>query len=153
MSAAISGRKQCMIGMSLLETESLFFQQFQLEQRLEELRQKMISLFGGQQCYLQNMNTNVQRIAIQPRVQSSLQQRGRVVVGTHGSQVTFNEETKASLTRSRTGSSVKLYKSPKILYALQKEREFGLKGVMAVKDFTRLERGTNRFSYCRHEVF
>ena len=65
---ANAGSEDYWSGKSALDTEVLFSQQFQLQQRLEDLRQEMIGLFGGQQRYLQNMNTNVRRIAMQPNL-------------------------------------------------------------------------------------
>jgi hypothetical protein len=155
--AAVAGSEDFWVGKSSLDTEALFSQQFQLQQRLEDLRQEMISLFGGQQRYLQNMHTNVKRIAIQPVVRpvvnSSLQRRGRGGDVTPGSRGTLNEDTQAQGMTSRTGSGVKLSKNPKDLYTLWKEWEFGLDGVKPAKDFTFHERGANKFSYCRRKVF
>ena len=45
------------------EVELLFSQQFQMQQRIEDLHEEMNNLFTVQKLYLQNMNTNVKRIA------------------------------------------------------------------------------------------
>ena len=136
--ATSAGSEEFWAGKSSLETEALFSQQFQLQQRLEDLHQEILSLFGHQQPYLQNINTNVWRIAIQPVVCFSSQQRGSGGVVTHGSHGTLNKEVQAT---SMICSSVKLSKYPKDLYTVWKEWEFGLKGAKAAKDFTYHERG------------
>jgi len=50
--AAVAGSEEFWGGKSSLDPEALFSQQFQLQQRFEDLHWDMISLFGGQQCYL-----------------------------------------------------------------------------------------------------
>ena len=60
------------VGKSTLDTEALFSQQFQLQQRLEDLRHEMINLFGVPKTYLHNMNINLRRIAIRPVVRWSV---------------------------------------------------------------------------------
>ncbi len=55
--AANAGSKGYWASKSSMETETLFLQQFILQQRMEDLRQEMISLFGLQRLYLQSMNT------------------------------------------------------------------------------------------------
>ena len=156
-SATAVGSEVFWAGKSALETEVLFSQQFQLQQRLEDLRQEIINLFGGQQRYLQHMNTNVRRIAVQPVARSvvrpSLQPReggGEVPRGLHG---ILNREAQTPGTTNRNGSVVKLSKNPKDLYSVWKEWEFGLNGMKAAKDYSYHERGANKFSYCRRKVF
>ena len=120
-------------GKATLDTEALFSQQFQVQQRLEDLRQEMINLFGAQKCYLHTMNTNVRRIAVQPIFRGGI---GHVRPGFHGS-----------------GPGVKLMKNPKDLFTVWKEWEFGMNGMKPAKDFTSHERGANKFTYCRRKVF
>lgn len=69
------------------------------------------------------MNANVQRMGIQLIVHSSLQQRRRYGVGTHGLNHTLNEETQPHLMESRTDSNgnVNLLKNSKDLYTVCKE--------------------------------
>ena len=133
MPAADAGSEGFWASMSLLDAEALFSQQFQLQQRLEDLHQEMILWFGGQQCYLKNMHTNIRRITIQPVVcpvvHSSLirvSHGGHATPGSHG---TLNEKTQTPGLMSRTGSGVKLSKNLKDLYTVSKEWEFGLNGV------------------------
>ena len=156
--AADAGSEEFWVGKSSLDTEALFSQPFPLQQRLGDLRQEMICLFGGQQRYLRNMNTNVRRIAIQPVVRPvvhlSLQQREGGGEVTHGLNGILNTDTQTTGILSRSGSSsVRLSKNPKDLYTVWKEWEFGQDGVKAAKDFTYHERGANKFSFCRRKVF
>ncbi len=51
-----------------LQSEILFSQQFLLQQRLEDLRQELLTSFGDQRRHIQNVSMAVQRIAIQPVV-------------------------------------------------------------------------------------
>ena len=51
-------------GKSLMETESLFSQQFMLQQRMEDLCQEMITVLCVQRSYLQNMSTSVKRLLL-----------------------------------------------------------------------------------------
>ena len=51
--ATNAGSKGYWAGKSSMETETLFSQQFILQQRMEDLCQEMISLFGVQRLYLQ----------------------------------------------------------------------------------------------------
>lgn len=46
---------------------------------------------------------------------------------------------------------VKLSKTPRDLYILWKEYEFGLDGQKPAKDYTSAERGANKFIYCRRK--
>ena len=57
------------------EVELLFSQQFQIQQRIEDLREEMNNMFTVQKLYLRNMNTNVKMIAAQPVVRSHPVQR------------------------------------------------------------------------------
>jgi hypothetical protein len=41
-----------------------------LQQKMEDLHQEMISVFGVQRSYLRNLNTSVKRIIAQPVVNS-----------------------------------------------------------------------------------
>jgi hypothetical protein len=70
------------IGKATLYTEALFSQQLQVQQRLKDLCQEMINLFGVQKYYLYTMNINLRRIAIQPVVRGGI---GHVRPGFHGS--------------------------------------------------------------------
>ncbi len=54
---------------------------------------------------------------------------------------------------TRTGSDVLLFKNPKDLYFVWKEWEFGVNGVKPARDFTSMERGANKFTYCQCKVF
>ncbi len=150
---ANAGSEDYWSGKSALDTEVLFSQQFQLQQRLEDLRQEMIGLFRGQQRYLQNMNTNLRRIATQPVLRPVVHSPQRGIVGqqTPGSPGSSTRGVTPA-TGTRTGS-VKLYKNPKDLHTLWKEWEFGLNGVKPAKDFTYHERGANKFNYSRRKVF
>ena len=120
-------------GKATLDTEALFSQQFQIQQRLEDLRQEMINLFGVQKNYLHTTNTNMRLIAIQLVVRGGI---GHVRPGSHGS-----------------GPGVKLMKNPNDLFTVWKEWEFGMNGMKPAKDFTRAERGKVRFTYARRLVF
>ena len=98
-----------------METETLFSQQFILQQRMEDLHQEMISLFGVQRSYLRNMNTNVKRIAAQPGVRSYSKQRRTTAHLSSGSHGTTNmEATSPRMEEMRNG--VKLSRNPKDLY-------------------------------------
>jgi len=73
--ATNAGSNGSWVGKSSIEVETLFLQQFILQQRMEDLRQEIISLFGVQRSYLRNMNTSVKRIAAQHVVHSYSKQR------------------------------------------------------------------------------
>ena len=154
------------------EVELLFLQQFQMQQRIEDLREEMNNLFTVQKLYLQNMNTNVKRIAAQPVVHSYPVQRqmsGHTTAGLHGSlnleattmeELTTREEamTAEAMTARmrhgmRTGSDLLLFKNPKDLYFVCKEWEFGVNGVKPARDFTPRERGANKLTYCQCKLF
>ena len=57
------------------EVELLFSQQFQIQQRIEDLHEEMNNMFTVQKLYLQIMDTNVKRIVAQPVVHSYPVQR------------------------------------------------------------------------------
>ena len=78
---ANAGSEDYWSGKSALDTEVLFSQQFQLQQRIEDLCQEMIGLFGGQQRYLKNMTTNVRRIATQPVLRPVVRSPQRGILG------------------------------------------------------------------------
>ena len=59
--ATNAGSNGSWAGKSSIEVETLFLQQFILQQRMEDLCQEIISLFGVQRSYLHNMNTSVKR--------------------------------------------------------------------------------------------
>jgi hypothetical protein len=148
--AANAGSEGYWAGKSSMETETLFSQQFILQQRMEDLRQEMISLFGVQRSYLRNMNTNVKRIAAQPVVRSYSKQRrttGHLSSGSHGT--TNVEATSPRMEEMRNG--VKLSRNPKDLYTVWKEWEFGLNGMKPARDFTIHERGANKFAFSRRK--
>ena len=117
------------------EAEALFSQQVQVQvqQRLEDLRQEMINLFGVQKNFLHTMNTNLGTIAIQPAVIGGI---GHVRSGFHGN-----------------SPGLKLMNNPDDLFTVWKEWEFGMNGTKPAKDFTSHERGANKFTYCLRKVF
>ena len=99
---------------------------------------------------------NIKRIALQPVVRrSNLLPR---VVDTQGTQGQNEEEQKEEddeelamlLIRRRPA---KLYKSPKTLFDVWQEYQFGINGEKPAKDFTHEERGKNKCMYCRRKVF
>ena len=99
---------------------------------------------------------NIKRIALQPVVRrSNLLPR---VVDTQGTQGQNEEEQKEEddeelamlLIRRRPA---KLYKSPKTLFDVWQEYQFGINGEKPAKDFTHEERGKNKCIYCRRKVF
>ena len=137
VSAANAGSEGYWAGKSSMETETLFSQQFILQQRMEDLHQEIISLFGVQRSYLRNMNTNVKRIAAQPVVCSHSTQRR-----TTGPNM---EARSTQMEEMRRG--VKLSRNPKDLYTVWKEWEFGLNGTKPARDFTIHERGKNKFAF------
>ncbi len=49
-----------------LDSEILFSQQFLLQQRVEDLRQEILTSFGDQRRHIRNVSSAVKRIAIQP---------------------------------------------------------------------------------------
>jgi hypothetical protein len=118
--AANAGSRGYWASKSSMETETLFSQQFILQQRMDDLYQEMISLFGVQISYLQNMNTNVKWIAAHPVVCPYSTQRritGHLSSSSHG---TMNvEATSPRMEDMRSG--VKLSRNPKDLYMVWKE--------------------------------
>ena len=99
-----------------------------LQNRVEDLKNELSSILADHKRYMVNMNTNVRRIATQPVV--------RAVVPT-------SEKTIMS----------KLTKSLSDLFVLWREYEQGLDGGKAAKDYTAVERGSNKHTYSRRRVF
>ena len=141
--ATNAGSNGSCAGKSSIEVETLFLQQFILQQRMEDLRQEIISLFGVQRSYLRNMNTNVKRIAAQPVVRSYSKQ-GRTS-GHLSRGGLYWEDGIMDVEETRNG--VKLSKNPRDLYVVWKEWEFGLNGTKPARDFTAHERGMNKFAF------
>jgi len=56
-----------------LDAEILFSQQFQLQQRLEDLRQEILAAFGTTRRFIGNVHSSVRRIAVQPVVRPCVQ--------------------------------------------------------------------------------
>jgi hypothetical protein len=104
-------------------------QLFNLQNRVEDLKNELSSILADHKRYMVNMNTNVRRIATQPVV--------RAVVPP------ISEKTIMS----------KLTKSPSDLFVLWREYEQGLDGGKAAKDYTAVERGRNKHTYSRRRVF
>ena len=116
------------------EVDILLSQQFQIQQRIEDLHEEINNMFTVHKLYLRNMNTNVKRIAAQPVVRSyPVQQQisGHSTTGLRGSvnvEVTTTDEAmtmKEAMTGrmrhgTRTGSDVLLYKNPNDLYTVWK---------------------------------
>ena len=141
--ATNAGSNGSWAGKSSIEVETLFSQQFILQQRMEDLRQEIISLFGVQRSYLRNMNTSVKHIATQPVVHSYFKQ-GRMSGHMYRGGLHWEDGT-MDVEEMRNG--VKLSKNPRDLYVVWKEWEFGLNGTKQSKDFTIHERGANRFAF------
>ncbi len=114
--ATNAGSNGSWAGKYSIEFKTLFLQQFILHQRMEDLRQEIISLFGVQRSYLRNMNTSVKRIAAQPVVRSYSKQ-GRM--SGHLSRGGLNQEDGMMDVEMRNG--VKLSKNPRDLYVVWKE--------------------------------
>ena len=58
-----------------------------------------------------------------------------------------------SMMRAAPRPLAKLYRSPKSLFDLWQEYQFGINGKKAAKDFNSQERGKNKRMYCRRKVF
>jgi hypothetical protein len=102
---------------------------FQVQQSVCNLRNNMSSLFMEQRRFMNTINNNVRRIAIQPVVHA------------------------AALTTTWRRSMVKLSKCPRDLWTLWKKWEQRLGGKKAAKEYTLCERGANKFALSRRRVF
>mgnify|MGYP006188924653 CR=1 FL=1 len=112
--AANAGSNGSWAGKSSIEVETLFSQQFILQQRMEDLRQEIISLFGVERSYLRNMNTSVKRIATQPVVHLYSKQ-GRM--SGHLSRGGLHRED-GTMDVEETRNGVKLSENPRDLYVV-----------------------------------
>ncbi len=62
-------------------------------------------------------------------------------------------ESKCNIQGNGEGAKIaKLSKSPKDVWSLWKEYEFGLHGQKPARDFTAVERGANKYNYSRRKV-
>lgn len=139
---------------SSLDMDTLFSQQYILQQRMEDLRQEMISLFGVQRAFLRNMNTNVKRIAAQPVLRSYPIIQRRSTGHSGGANVDARRSTGLEAmteAETRSSSGVLLSRNPKDLYTVWKEWDFGLYGMKPARDFTIHERGANKFTFSRRK--
>jgi len=99
---------------------------------------------------------NIKRIALQPVVRRSnlLPRVGDGTLGTQGQNEEENgqedEELATLLVRRQPA---KLYKSPRTLFDVWQEYQFGINGEKPAKEFTHEERGKNKCMYCRRKVF
>ena len=123
---------------------AIYSGQYALIVHLEDFKSEMLSAFNDHKRYMQAMNTNIRRIAVQPAFR--ILGRGGGTGG--GTQATFmhtSEETAVPIP--------KLAKYVRDLFTLWKEYEHGLNGEKPARDYSAYERGKNKYVYCHRKVF
>ena len=101
---------------------------------------------------LRNIHGAVKRISLQPVVRARVWTSTARRIGETGETNTDDDEEDTDFLPEYVNRAV-LYKGIKNLYDLWQEYEFGISGNKPAKDFTRLERGKQKFAYCRRKVF
>lgn len=144
-----------------LTTEHLYSQQFFLQQRFEDMAQKVEVRFSEMKQSHARLMTAVRRIALQPVVRPRSQLPAPVLPGNQprsnqaqGQGIpTQEEEPVLTSARARVIPIPKLMKNPKNLFTLWKEYEHGVNGQKPAKDFTSTERGADSATYSRRNIF
>ena len=140
-------------GNAMDDIMTLLSHQLQVQRQIEESRAEVLNqLFEVRHHHakqLEIINKNLKRIAMQPVLRPSdlLRSRRRAA----GDEVQEDEEETEREVVQRM--KAKLYRSPKTLFDLWHEYQFGLNGCKPAKEFTLEERGKVKSVYCRRKVF
>ena len=130
--------------------------QRQIEETKAELLQQLFELRTINQKQYRIICGNIKRIALQPVVRPSAFLPG-ANQGRNQNQESKEEEDDELIVKLESLMQrrrlAKLYRSPKTLYDLWQEYQFGLNGEKPAKEFTVEERGRNKSMFCRRKVF
>ncbi|KAG1689229.1 hypothetical protein DVH05_002723 [Phytophthora capsici] len=123
------------------EFTALHSQIFAVQHQIANVMNEIVRLRTDTQRINQRMLSVLHRIALQPVARTVRASDGHHIeeVAAPGSTV---HQPHASLS-----------KRPRDLFELWREFEFGLNGEKPAKEFTRSERGANKFAYSRRKVF
>ena len=142
-------------GNAVDDMTTLLSHQLQVQRQIEETRSEVLNqLFEVRHHHAQQLaviNKNLKRIAMQPVLRPSglIRQTGRGRVRDENEQDQVEETEEEVVQRMKA----RLYRSPKTLFDLWHEYQFGLNGCKPAKDFTLDERGKVKSVYCRRKVF
>ena len=152
-----SGEQQSRsISNTIDDMQAVLGHMLQVQRQIEESRVEVLSQMYEHRHHhskqLEILNKNIKRIALQPvlRSRALLEQASRTL------QVESEEDEDGAEGRTPRVAPrplAQLYRSPKSLYDLWQEYQFGLNGEKAAKDFSSRERGKNKSMYCRRKVF
>ncbi|KAE8974093.1 hypothetical protein PR001_g26104 [Phytophthora rubi] len=124
------------------EFSALHSQLFGVQRQVANMMNEIFRLRTDMQRELQRTQAVLRRIALQPVT--------RTVLG-HDATAAVSHDALPEQEAHRV--SVTLAKRPRYLFELWHEFEFGLNGGKPAKEFTRAERGANKFAYSRRKVF
>ena len=142
-------------GNALDDMTTLLSHQLQVQRQIEESRAEVLNqLLEVRHHHAQQLaviNKNLKRIALQPVLRPSglIRPSGRGRVRDEDDQ-DDQEESEAQVVERM---KARLYRSPKTLFGLWHEYQFGLNGCKPATDFTLEERGKVKSVYCRRKVF
>ena len=152
-----SGEQQSRsISNTIDDMQAVLSHMLQVQRQIEESRVEVLSQMYEHRHHhsrqLEIINKNIKRIALQPvlRSRALIEQASRALQGE-----TVDDEDGAEGRASRVAPRplATLYRSPKSLYDLWQEYQFGLDGQKPAKEFNSRERGKNKSMYCRRKVF
>lgn len=138
------------------DMQAVLSHMLQVQRQIEESRVEVLSQMYEHRHHhsrqLEILNKNIKRIALQPvlRSRALLEQASRTL------QVEMDDDDDGAEGRTPRVAPrplATLYRSPKSLYDLWQEYQFGLNGEKPAKDFSSSERGKNKSMYCRRKVF
>jgi len=138
------------------DMQAVLSHMLQVQRQIEESRVEVLSQMYEHRHHhsrqLEILNKNIKRIALQPvlRSRALLEQALRTL------QVEMDDDDDGAEGRTPRVAPrplATLYRSPKSLYDLWQEYQFGLNGEKPAKDFSSSERGKNKSMYCRRKVF
>jgi len=152
-----SGEQQSRsISNTIDDMQAVLSHMLQVQRQIEESRVEVLSQMYEHRHYhskqLDIMNRNIKRIALQPvlRSRALIEQASRSLQG-ETDEIEDGAEGRTSRLAPRP--LAQLFRSPKSLYDLWQEYQFGLNGEKPAKDFNSRERGKNKSMYCRRKVF
>lgn len=134
--------------------DAILIQQQQVLRQLElqhlELKRQIDDVKKDLDKSLRIVNTNLNRIMIQPPRQATRQQNNMII---ENQQLNAGALAIANAADEDRRLIVQLSSCPKNLHLLWREYQFGLGGRKPAKFFTAVERGANKCSFSRRKVF
>jgi len=124
-------------------SDAMFSQLFLMQQRVEDLRNKISASFVESRHHIKQVNANLKRINIVPAARHKR--------SNNGDNEQHDEPGGGDI--ARPVSMQKLSKRPGDLYVLWREYSLGLNGGKPARDYTWSERGANRCAYSRRKNF